>query len=327
MPLQYLENYRPFVNLDALRDIHKEKESWKTGKLTSKYIDILNEVKEISHIEGETLIDDYVEFKADISCDDASKIEKIAKDLIPWRKGPFKINDLDIDTEWRSNLKWQRIQDKIGSLEGKTVLDVGCNNGYYMWQMLKDDPKLVLGIDPVPHNMAQFEFINSLTKKDNLKFELFGIEDITNFRCLFDVIFSMGIIYHHRHPLEQLIDMRNALTSEGTLILETIGIPGEGSHCLFPEGRYAKMRNVWFLPTLECLKNWMSRTGFTDIEVLSVAETTNEEQRLSPWCPPPFQSLEEFLDPNDKTKTVEGHPAPVRFCIKAKKKVSPQVGF
>lgn len=327
MSLTYLEKYIPFVNLEELNTIKANKEVWKNQKLTSKYVSILEKVKELDHINFDLTVDDYVELTGEVDEQAKAKIHEIATDLIPWRKGPFKINDLDLDAEWRSNLKWKRIQERVGNLKDKVVLDIGCNNGYYMYQMLKDDPELVLGIDPVVHNMAQFEFINSLAKKENLKFELFGIEDLTNFKCLFDVVFSMGIIYHHRHPLEQLIDMRNCIKSEGTLILETIGIPGEGSYCLFPEDRYAKMRNVWFLPTLECLKNWLARTGFIDIEVLSVAETTTAEQRLSPWCPPPFQSLEEFLDPQDPSKTVEGHPAPVRFCIKAKKKVSPQVGF
>ena len=192
-----------------------------------------------------------------------------------------------------------------------------------MFQMLKDQPELVLGIDPVIHNKFQFEFINKIADRENLKFELFGIEELPYFRSMFDTIFSMGIIYHHRHPLEQLMEMREALKSEGHLILETIGIPGDESICLFPEDRYSKMRNVWFLPTLSCLKNWLNRTGFTNIEVLSESLTTTEEQSTTPWCPPPFQSLEEFLDPNDSSKTVEGHPAPIRFCVKAQKKPSP----
>lgn len=170
------------------------------------------------------------------------------------------------------------------------------------------------------HNQAQFEYINHFKKNDNLKFELFGIEDLPNFKSFYDVIFSMGVLYHHRHPLEQLISIREALVPGGEMIMETIGIPGDDSICLFPEDRYSKMRNVWFLPTLACLKNWINRTGFIDMEVVSVSTTNFEEQRKTPWCPPPHQSLEDFLDENDQTKTVEGYPAPVRFCIKAKKK-------
>jgi tRNA (mo5U34)-methyltransferase len=324
MSLDYLKKYLPYVNLENLQKINEQKLNWKSEKNTTAYLPIeeninklsvgkVVEVKRFAHVQQDTPQDELV--------------EKIAKDLIPWRKGPFKVNELEIDSEWRSDLKWERIKDQVGSLENKVVLDIGCNNGYYMFHMLNDNPELVLGIDPVVHNKVQFDFINKIAGSDKLKFELFGVEDIPNFKSLFDVIFSMGILYHHRHPLEQLIDMRNALRSEGTLILETIGIPGEGSTCLFPEDRYAKMRNVWFLPTLDCLKNWLNRTGFINLEVLSVAPTTIDEQRNTPWCPAPFQSLEQFLDPNDPSKTIEGYPAPVRFSIKAQKKVSPQVGF
>ena len=256
----------------------------------------------------------------DLESDQSDEIEKIARSLIPWRKGPFKIGSLTIDAEWRSDQKWKRIEEFLPDLSGKTILDIGANNGYYMFQMAKQSPRLVLGIDPVLHCKAQFEFINHFVEEDNLKFELLGVDDVPLFRSLFDVIFSMGILYHHRHPIAQLIDIREALKSEGTAIIETIGIPGEESICLFPEDKYSKMRNVWFLPTLACLKNWINRTGFIDIEVVSVSTTNFEEQRKTPWCPPPHQSLEDFLDDNNKSKTVEGYPAPVRFCIKAKKK-------
>ncbi|EQC45410.1 tRNA 5-methoxyuridine(34)/uridine 5-oxyacetic acid(34) synthase CmoB [Bacteriovorax sp. Seq25_V] len=321
MELSYLEKYQPHVDIESLRKILDERNSWTGHKAGEKYSPIQEKISQLNSIATQVEVDDYVHLVTNKS--ESLLIEEIAKDLIPWRKGPFKVDDLAIDSEWRSNLKWKRIQDSIGSLKDQVVLDIGCNNGYYMFQMLKDQPELVLGIDPVIHNKFQFEFINKIANKGNLKFELFGIEELPYFRSMFDTIFSMGIIYHHRHPLEQLMEMREALKSEGHLILETIGIPGEESICLFPEDRYSKMRNVWFLPTLSCLKNWLNRTGFTNIEVLSESLTTTEEQSTTPWCPPPFQSLEEFLDPNDKTKTVEGHPAPVRFCVKAQKKPSP----
>ncbi|MEE3078039.1 MAG: tRNA 5-methoxyuridine(34)/uridine 5-oxyacetic acid(34) synthase CmoB, partial [Bdellovibrionota bacterium] len=294
---------------------------WKSQTNSQKYKSLLENLKNIKFIK-KSESNDYFS-GVDIESDQSDEIEKIARSLIPWRKGPFKIGNLTIDAEWRSDQKWKRIEEYLPDLSGKTILDIGANNGYYMFQMAKQNPRLVLGIDPVLHCKAQFEFINHFVEEDNLKFELLGVDDVPLFRSLFDVIFSMGILYHHRHPIAQLIDIREALKSEGTAIIETIGIPGEESICLFPEDKYSKMRNVWFLPTLSCLKNWVLRAGFTDIEVISVSKTDFSEQRLTDWCPPPHQSLKDFLKEGDDTKTVEGYPAPMRFCLKAKKKKSP----
>ncbi|MFG1494340.1 tRNA 5-methoxyuridine(34)/uridine 5-oxyacetic acid(34) synthase CmoB [Halobacteriovorax sp. ZH4_bin.1] len=298
--LEYLEKFGNRVDIESLRKLKGEKIQMFRTKYQREYKEIFDIIPSLEEDSKETL--------------------ETATKLIPWRKGPFQVGELDIDAEWRSDKKWQRLKESLPDLKDKVVLDVGCNNGYYMFEMAKQDPKLVIGIDPVLHNQAQFEFINHFKKYDNLKFELFGIEDLPNFRSFFDVVFSMGVLYHHRHPLEQLISIRESLVPGGEMIMETIGIPGEETICLFPEDRYSKMRNVWFLPTLSCLKNWINRTGFIDMEVVSVSTTNFEEQRQTKWCPPPHQSLEDFLDPEDKTKTVEGYPAPVRFCIRAKKK-------
>ena len=87
---------------------------------------------------------------------------------------------------------------------------------------------------------------------------------------------------------------------------------------LFPKDRYAKMRNVYFIPTLPALKNTLMRAGFKHIDVLDVSVTTLNEQRVTDWT---FnQSLGDFLDPNDATKTIEGYPAPQRVALVARLK-------
>lgn len=247
-----------------------------------------------------------------------SSIKSLAKDLIPWRKGPFNLFGMEIDAEWRSDKKWNRLLPHLPNLSGKRVLDVGCNNGYFMFKMAQHNPEFVLGIDPIFLNYAQFSFINHFAKKENLHFELWGQEDLIHFNNMFDVVFSMGVIYHHRNPIQQLLTLKKAIRPGGTLILETIGIPGEESYALFPEDRYAKMRNVWFLPTQSCFINWVKRAKFKDVEFLVDSDMTFEEQRLTQWCPPPRQSLEDFLDSKDPSKTIEGYPAPRRFILKAK---------
>lgn len=240
--------------------------------------------------------------------------------LIPWKKGPFEIHGHFIDAEWRSDFKWNRLLENLDSLEGKRILDIGCNNGYFMFQMAKYQPAMVLGIDPVVPFKAQFEYINKHAQLSNLHHELLGVEHLNLFHEEFDIIFNMGVIYHHRHPIEQLLFCKDALKPGGQLILETIGIPGDQSYALFPEDRYARMGNIWFVPTLSCLINWTKKAKFVDVELISDSDLTEDEQRLTKWCPPPRQSLLDSLNPENNNLTIEGHPAPRRFCIRARKK-------
>jgi tRNA (mo5U34)-methyltransferase len=249
-----------------------------------------------------------------------SQLKDTLTKLIPWRKGPFSIMGHMIDAEWRSDQKWDRIKDAIGDLRGKTVLDIGCGNGYFMFRMLEKNPALVLGIDPVWHCHAQFHLVNHFAPDNQLHHHMLGIDHLPHFNQMFDTILSMGIVYHHRHPIMQLMDIYQALKPGGELVLESIGIPGEESNALFPPDRYAKMGNVWFIPTASCMVNWLKRSKFKQVEIISDTLLTPKEQRLTKWCPPPHQSLTDFLDPDDPNKTIEGHPAPRRFAIFAKKK-------
>ena len=73
------------------------------------------------------------------------------------------------------------------------------------------------------------------------------------------------------------------------------------------------MNNVWFIPTVAMLKNWMEKCNLADVRVVDINQTSIEEQRATDWMT--FQSLEDFLDPNDSGKTLEGHPAPKRAVL------------
>jgi tRNA (mo5U34)-methyltransferase len=317
--IDLLKSEKSIIDEQALSELKNQREKFKAEDQA-----LLEKIRSFSFEQSSlTRNDDIhspVEIKFKASESESQNIEQIAKDLIPWLKGPFTINDMTIDAEWRSDYKWNRLLPKLENLQGKKVLDIGTNNGYFLFQMAKQNPAMVLGIDPVVSNLLQFEFIKRFYPNSPLYFELFGIEHLPHLQNCFDVIFSMGILYHHRHPLEQLLDIKGSLKNGGTLYIETIGIPGEESVALFPEGRYANMRNVWFLPTLSCLKNWLARTGFKEIEVISTEWRGTEEQRLTDWCPPPKQSYSDYLDPNNHKLTIEGHPAPERFLIKAKRR-------
>ncbi len=318
--LEYLTPYRKQCDIAKLKNILGPRQKWFERPTATKYQQIINSLPTIEKIDLDLSHSCPQITSPTISNAEQELIKKLAQQLIPWRKGPFKLFDIEIDAEWRSDKKWQRISPYLDDLTNKTVLDIGCNNGYFLFQMAKFNPQLLLGIDPMPHYQTQFNFINHFARLPNTYFELLGIEHLSAFKNMFDTIFSMGIIYHHRHPIEQLLNIREALKPGGQLILETIGIPGEQDMALFPADRYAKMKNVWFVPTLSCFKNWCVRSKFVDVEIIADTPLTPEEQRLTPWCPPPHQSLADFLDPNDHSKTIEGYPAPRRFALVARKK-------
>ena len=319
--LEYLEKYKSNIQWDKLIELKEERDSWWQRPSSEKFSAPIHNAPEVTvdhkDFSGAEI---KVGKRESISEETYDQFLNSAKSLIPWKKGPFNLFDTTIDAEWRSDQKWDRLVPFLPELKNKTILDIGCNNGYFMFTMANHLPQLVLGIDPVLPFSAQFQFVQKYAKQDNLHHELFGVEHLDLFNRVFDVIFSMGIIYHHRNPIAQLIDIREALVPGGVAIIETIGIPGEESMALFPEDRYARMGNTWFVPTLSCFINWLKKAKFIDIEVIADSDLTEEEQRLTDWCPPPFQSLNDSLDPKDISKTIEGHPAPRRFCLKAKKK-------
>lgn len=250
----------------------------------------------------------------------ASAWIEAARELIPWKKGPFELCGETIDAEWRSDMKWDRLAPHLGKLKDARVLDIGCNNGYFLFRLAELGVKLAHGIDPVLPFASQFELIHRASGLTNVAFDLFGMEHVDQWNEQWEFIFHMGIVYHHRSPIHQLLAIREALVPGGSAIIETIGIPGDEPVALFPQDRYARMGNVWFVPTLPCLIAWADKARFTDIEVLADTDLTSDEQRLTAWCPPPMQSLLDGIDPKNPNLTIEGHPAPRRFMIKVKKK-------
>jgi tRNA (mo5U34)-methyltransferase len=236
--------------------------------------------------------------------------------LHPWRKGPFELFGVDIDTEWRSDWKWQRLQKHIDSLAGRRVLDVGCGSGYHCWRMLGDGAAEVIGIDPTPLFVVQFWALQKYLQQDNIWVLPTGIEQVPAALQAFDTVFSMGVLYHRRSPLDHLQELKACLRRGGQLVLETLVIEGDLGDTLLPEGRYARMGNVWFLPSVATLISWLRKVGFVAPELLDVCATTPEEQRSTDWMR--FHSLADFLDPGNPSQSIEGHPAPRRAIITAR---------
>jgi tRNA (mo5U34)-methyltransferase len=235
----------------------------------------------------------------------------------PWRKGPFDLFGIYIDTEWRSDWKWDRIQPHLQPLKDRLVLDVGCGNGYYGWRMLGEGAKYVIGIDPTQAYIVQFQVMQNYIQAPNIQVLPLAMEDMPQNMQAFDTVFSMGVLYHRKSPIDHLLELRDSLRQGGELVLETLIIEGDERSVLMPQRRYAQMRNVWFIPSVAALTLWLKRSGFENIRCVDITKTTTEEQRITPWMT--YQSLSDFLDPQNPNLTKEGLLAPVRATLIAEK--------
>ena len=247
-----------------------------------------------------------------------NEVKSHLQTFIPWRKGPFSIFGIDVDSEWQSQRKWQRLVDFLPDMEGKIVADIGCSNGYYMFRMIPHKPAIVIGFEPSVQHYYCFKALNSMAGIEKLHIDLLGVEQLSLFPECFDILFLMGIIYHRSSPIECLRDIFSSLRPGGTLILESQAIPGEEELALFPEKTYAKVPGTYFVPTGSCLVNWLSRAGFRDINLFCQHPMSSIEQRRTDWMT--FESFADFIDPSNNSKTVEGYPAPDRVFIRARKK-------
>lgn len=255
----------------------------------------------------------------DISTDQKHFLEAQLKELSPWRKGPFNIFGIHIDTEWRSDWKWSRIAPHI-DLKDKLVLDIGCGNGYYALRMQAMGAKLVLGVDPSWHYAFQFHALQKYSSVPQRTFVLpFSFEEMPANSPGFDSIFSMGVLYHRQEPQVHLNQVHTMLKKGAQFVLETLVIDDEDADVLIPNERYANMRNVWMIPSEDLLITWLKDSGFINIKVVDTTMTTVKEQRQTEWMT--RYSLGQALNPDDHSLTIEGYQAPLRATIIADKEI------
>ncbi len=319
--IDYSELYKALENSDAsdwlatLADsVDRAYNSPRHGEL-DKWLTMLDNLPDINPSSID--LNSRVRIGAAADCDQNSRdeLEQHLRLLMPWRKGPFSMFGLEINTEWHSDWKWDRVQPYIASLKGKQVLDIGCGNGYYALRSYGQGADLVVGVDPGQKYIMQFYALKRYLGDIPVHLLPLGIEGIPPSLKAFDTVFSMGVLYHRRSPLDHLIELRECLKPGGELVLETLVIEGDVNSVLLPTDRYQQMRNVWFLPSCDALVLWLQRCGFKNVRVVDVTKTSTDEQRATDWME--FDSLENFLDPHDATKTIEGYPGPMRAVVLA----------
>jgi tRNA (mo5U34)-methyltransferase len=260
-----------------------------------------------------TIRDGTAELGAPVAGSEA--LRDVLMEFHPWRKGPLRLGGLFIDTEWRSDWKWERIEPHV-DLAGKRVLDIGCGNGYFGYRMLEAGASLVVGIDPTLLFIIQWLACRHFSGDLPNAVLPLGIEELPVSPASFDVVCSMGVLYHRKDPLEHLHRLNSLARPGGMLVLETLILPEDRScEVLVPEGRYAAMRNVWAIPGTARLTDWLKECGFRNVRIIDISPTTIREQRSTEWMQ--FESLEQALDRNNLQMTREGHPAPVRAVLVA----------
>lgn len=246
------------------------------------------------------------------------RLNETLHSLTPWRKGPYRLFGIHIDSEWRSDWKWDRLEKHIQPLNGRLVLDVGCGSGYHCWRMAGAGAARVIGIDPVLLFVMQFHALKHFATTLPVDVLPLALEQLPANLQAFDTVFSMGVLYHRRSPIDHLLQLRDCLRPGGELVLETLIIEGASNEVLTPRDRYAKMANVWFIPSLLTLERWLQRCGFQQIHCIDITTTSTREQRRTSWSAE--ASLGEFLAPGDHSLTIEGYPAPRRAIVIAERR-------
>lgn len=294
------------MNLDEIRNLRLKELHSKTNA------EIWKQICDMKERESELNFGDCVEIRSNLNESEREDILDMALNLRSWRKGPFKIDDIFIDSEWRSFVKFNILKPHM-NLEGKIVGDIGCNNGYYLFKMLPFKPKKLIGFDPSINTFMQFKFINRFVRS-SIDYELLGVEHLPYYEHKFDTLFCLGVLYHRSDPVKMLKELKGSLNKGGEVFLDTMYIDMRGEFALSPKKTYSKIPNIYFVPTIDALTGWCERAKFKDIEILATKDTDFSEQRKTDWIL--GQSLENFLDENDPNLTIEGYPAPKRVYLK-----------
>jgi tRNA (mo5U34)-methyltransferase len=179
-------------------------------------------------------------------------------------------------------VKWQRFCDAIAvDLSDRSVLDIGCNAGFYSMEMKRRGAKRVLGIDSDDDYIAQARFAAEVKGLD-IEFRCLSVYDVGALAERFDVVLFLGVLYHLRHPLLAL-DLLNQHVVNDILVFQSMQRGSSQVDCLrenydfwetecfdssgfpkmhFIEKRYADDPTNWWVPNRACVEAMLRSAGF-----------------------------------------------------------------
>ena len=244
-------------------------------------------------------------------------LEKGLLNLRPWRKGPFNIFGLEVDSEWRSEKKWQRIEDYLPKIKGMRIGDIGCSNGYYSYKLLKLEPELIVGMDKTSLFIIQFLATKFYAKQiQELIILPCSSEEFNPEFIDFDLLLSMGILYHAKNPSNHLASLQRLVKKNGYIILETIISNLKQNINIEKNQTYAGMSNIGTIFTKDNIIKLLNVSGFKNVQVINDSFTDRSEQRTTRWMQ--GKSLSDFILSNGDT--IEGYPPVCRTIFIAQKK-------
>src|SRR5437764_5389354 len=185
------------------------------------------------------------------------------------------------------NIKWQNFKHAVPQdLTGKSVLDIGCNAGFYSIEMKKRGAARVVGIDSDDTYLEQARFAAAVSGYDDIEFRKLDVYEVGQLGERFDLVIFMGVLYHLRHPLLALDTLHDTVV--GDLLLfqsmqrgsrqlmhldddyafwETSIFENEAYPKMYVvEKRYSHDPTNWWIPNRACVEAMLRSAGFTIVE-------------------------------------------------------------
>ena len=148
---------------------------------------------------------------------------------------------------------------------GRTVLDVGCNAGFYSFVAALRGARSVLGFEVLPHYFRQAQLLREILGLD-VEFRLQDGHEALKGLGQFDIVLNTGLLYHLQNPMDMLIKL--AKITRETMYLETelLTDPAYSEYAWFIEGEYCQDRTNWWIYGPQCVERMARAAGFSDVK-------------------------------------------------------------